>query len=80
MPTFQQRDVALYYEEYGSGYPLLLIAPGGMRSMIDFWHRSPFTPALLKAPQDDLEAFAAYDLGTYFRTEEKRCQPFSTEM
>jgi pimeloyl-ACP methyl ester carboxylesterase len=44
MPTFKRADVTLYYEEYGSGYPLLLIAPGGMRSMIDFWHRSPFDP------------------------------------
>ena len=44
MPVFERNDVSLYYEEYGSGYPLLLIAPGGMRSMIDFWHRSPFDP------------------------------------
>jgi pimeloyl-ACP methyl ester carboxylesterase len=44
MPIFQRADIALHYEEYGSGYPLLLIAPGGMRSIIDFWHRSPFDP------------------------------------
>ena len=44
MPIFQHGDVALNYEEYGSGYPLLVIAPGGMRSVIDFWHRSPFDP------------------------------------
>lgn len=44
MPTFQRGDLAINYEEYGSGYPLLLIAPGGMRSIIDFWHRSPFDP------------------------------------
>jgi pimeloyl-ACP methyl ester carboxylesterase len=44
MPIFQRGDIALYYEEYGSGFPLLLMAPGGMRSQIDFWHRSPFDP------------------------------------
>jgi pimeloyl-ACP methyl ester carboxylesterase len=44
MATFERGDLSLYYEEYGSGYPLLLIAPGGMRSVIDFWHRSPFDP------------------------------------
>ena len=44
MPIFQHGSVTLNYEEYGSGFPLLLIAPGGMRSMIDFWHRSPFDP------------------------------------
>ena len=44
MPVFERAGVSLYYEEYGSGYPLLLFAPGGMRSSIDFWHRSPFDP------------------------------------
>lgn len=44
MPVFERGEVSLYYEEFGSGYPLLLIAPGGMRSMIDFWHRSAFDP------------------------------------
>jgi len=44
MPIFKHGEVALNYEEYGSGFPLLLIAPGGMRSQIDFWHRSPFDP------------------------------------
>ena len=44
MPTFERDKVSLYYEEFGKGYPLLLFAPGGMRSAIDFWHRSPFDP------------------------------------
>jgi pimeloyl-ACP methyl ester carboxylesterase len=44
MPVFERAGVSLYYEEYGSGYPLLLFAPGGMRSNIDFWRRSPFDP------------------------------------
>jgi pimeloyl-ACP methyl ester carboxylesterase len=46
MPIFKHADVALNYEECGSGFPLLLIAPGGMRSQIDFWHRSPFDPTV----------------------------------
>jgi pimeloyl-ACP methyl ester carboxylesterase len=44
MPTFERDGVSLYYEEFGTGYPLLLFAPGGMRSAIEFWHRSPFDP------------------------------------
>src|ERR1700722_19384030 len=44
MPSFEHAGVSLYYEEFGSGYPLLLFAPGGMRSSIDFWHKSPFDP------------------------------------
>ena len=46
MPTFTRGDVSLYYEEYGSGYPLILFAPGGMRSSVEFWKRSPFDPAV----------------------------------
>jgi pimeloyl-ACP methyl ester carboxylesterase len=46
MPVFERTGISLYYEEYGSrsGYPLLLFAPGGMHSSIDFWRRSPFDP------------------------------------
>ncbi|HVB81044.1 MAG TPA: alpha/beta hydrolase [Candidatus Binataceae bacterium] len=44
MAVFERAGVSLYYEEYGSGYPLLLFAPGGMRSSIEFWRRSPFDP------------------------------------
>ena len=44
MPTFKRGDVSIYFEEYGSGYPILLFAPGGMRSSIEFWAHSPFDP------------------------------------
>ena len=44
MPTFKRDDVSIYYEEYGTGYPILLFAPGGMRSSIEFWAKSPFDP------------------------------------
>jgi len=44
MPTFKRADVSIYYEEYGTGYPILLFAPGGMRSSIEFWATSPFDP------------------------------------
>jgi pimeloyl-ACP methyl ester carboxylesterase len=30
----------IYYETYGSGYPLLLLAPGGLRSHIEMWTRT----------------------------------------
>lgn len=44
MPQFERDGVSLYYEEYGTGYPVLLYAPGGMNSVIEFWHRSPWDP------------------------------------
>ena len=28
MPTFKRDDVSIYYEEYGSGYPILTIRTG----------------------------------------------------
>ena len=49
MPFYQRGDTSIYYEEHGSGFPLLLIAPGGMNSAIAFWGRMPFNP---------IEAFA----------------------
>lgn len=43
MPQFEHGDVSIYYEVQGSGFPILLIAPGGMRSSIDAWSRiAPF--------------------------------------
>lgn len=41
---------SIYYEEHGSGYPLLLFAPGGMDSRIGYWYEAPFNP---------IEAFAS---------------------
>ena len=44
MPTFKRGDVSIHFEEYGTGFPILLFAPGGMRSSIEFWANSPFDP------------------------------------
>jgi pimeloyl-ACP methyl ester carboxylesterase len=44
MPTLVDGDTTLYYEEHGTGYPVLLLAPGGMRSSIAWWERAPFHP------------------------------------
>jgi pimeloyl-ACP methyl ester carboxylesterase len=42
--TFTRGETVLHYEVHGSGYPLLVIAPGGMRSSIGFWDKAPFDP------------------------------------
>lgn len=44
MPTWEQNDVRIYYEESGSGFPILLLAPGGMKSSIPFWNAIPWNP------------------------------------
>jgi len=50
MPTFERGDLTLYYEETGDGFPVLLFAPGGMRSTIGFWARSPWNPVEALSP------------------------------
>ena len=44
MPLVTLSDREIYYEEVGEGIPILLFAPGGMRSAIDFWQYSPWQP------------------------------------
>ena len=44
MAQFERDGIRIHYEEYGSGAPVLLFAPGGMRSSIDFWQRAPWNP------------------------------------
>ena len=44
MAYFNRGDVSIYYEVHGEGFPVLLIAPGGMRSAIGFWDDGPFNP------------------------------------
>ena len=50
MPFFKRDTVSIYYEEHGEGFPVLLIAPGGMRSAISAWERSPFNPITELSP------------------------------
>jgi pimeloyl-ACP methyl ester carboxylesterase len=44
MPVLERDRVSLYYEEYGEGFPLLLFAPGGMRSEMQLWRGRPDAP------------------------------------
>ena len=46
MPVFTRPDADIHYEVHGSGFPLLLFAPGGLRSQLEFWRHSPSTPAV----------------------------------
>ncbi|MES2183010.1 MAG: alpha/beta hydrolase [Pseudomonadota bacterium] len=39
MPYAALPDASIYYEEHGSGYPVLAIAPGGLGSQIGLWGR-----------------------------------------
>lgn len=44
MPVFQHDDVVINYEVSGAGFPVLLIAPGGMNSSIEWWANAALNP------------------------------------
>ncbi len=45
MPVLQRPDGEIHYQEYGAGFPILLFAPGGLRSRMEMWHSPAGTPA-----------------------------------
>jgi pimeloyl-ACP methyl ester carboxylesterase len=44
MPSFKRGDVEIHYEVHGAGFPLIIFAPGGLRSQLAFWRHSPADP------------------------------------
>jgi pimeloyl-ACP methyl ester carboxylesterase len=44
MSTFEHGTVTINYEVCGHGFPVLLLASGGMRSTIQTWQRTPWNP------------------------------------
>jgi pimeloyl-ACP methyl ester carboxylesterase len=56
MPTIQRGDATIYYEEHGTGFPILLLAPGGLNSTVDFWSRMPLNP--IEALSSDFRVIA----------------------
>jgi len=51
MPLFERDDVRIDYTDTGTGFPVLLIAPGGMRSTMNTWAAMAWNP--LAALADD---------------------------
>jgi pimeloyl-ACP methyl ester carboxylesterase len=44
MSVYQHGPVSIHYDDEGSGFPVLLIAPGGMRSANALWNDVPWNP------------------------------------
>ena len=44
MASFQTNNAEIHYDDYGTGFPILLIAPGGMKSEASFWNSTPWNP------------------------------------
>ncbi len=51
MPRIEHGAVTIHYEERGSWFPVLMIAPGGMNSSIPIWDHQNFNP-LHRYPDD----------------------------
>lgn len=49
MPMLQTPDSEIHYEIYGSGYPVLLFAPGFLSSRIERWGTNPARPGVKQA-------------------------------
>ena len=50
MARFERGEISLHYEIHGDGFPILLFAPGGMRSAIGFWRGSEWDPIEALSP------------------------------
>ena len=44
MPMLKIPDGEIYYEEFGSGFPVLAFAPGSLRSQAAYWRQAPADP------------------------------------
>jgi pimeloyl-ACP methyl ester carboxylesterase len=44
VPSFTHGETTIYYEAHGSGFPLLLLAPGAMNSAIELWSGATINP------------------------------------
>jgi len=58
MPIFKRADAELYYEIHGQGFPLLLYAPGGLKSQLSYWKASPANAAQPAAWMNPMVALA----------------------
>ncbi len=45
MPMLKRPDAEIHYEVYGKGFPVLLYAPGGLRSAMALWDQSAAYPS-----------------------------------
>ena len=57
MPFCERGDTRIYYEEAGSGFPLMVIPGGGLNSTVQGLQSHPFNP--LETYKDDFRVIAA---------------------
>jgi pimeloyl-ACP methyl ester carboxylesterase len=60
MAVLRHDNSEIYYEIHGAGYPLLIFAPGGLRSELAFWRQNPSNPAAAPPWMDPMTALAPH--------------------
>ena len=58
MPFLTVPDGRIYYEDHGSGYPVLLFAPGFLSSRIERWRSNPARPGVAQDWVDPMPVLA----------------------
>jgi len=66
MPQFEYDSTSIHFEERGSGFPLLLVAPGAMESAIEMWEGATINPLALYADSFRLIAMDQRNAGRSF--------------
>src|SRR5437870_4127782 len=75
MPILNIPDGEIYYEVHGSGFPLMIFAPGGLRSELAFWRHSPSNPT---APAPWMDPMAVLsDKYQAVATDQRKCRAFA---
>ena len=64
MASFVRDDVELHYEVHGEGFPILLFAPGGMRSAASFWRGAEWDPIETLSPHFQVIAMDQRNAGS----------------
>jgi pimeloyl-ACP methyl ester carboxylesterase len=66
MPQFEYDSTSIYFEEHGSGFPVLLLAPGAMNSTIEMWANATINPLALYGDDFRLIAMDQRNAGRSF--------------
>jgi pimeloyl-ACP methyl ester carboxylesterase len=66
MAQFESDTASIHFEEYGSGFPILLMAPGAMESAIEMWASATINPLALYADTFRLIAMDQRNAGQSF--------------
>lgn len=63
MPYADRGETRIWYEEQGTGFPVLTLAPGGMRSSVELWPHAAINPLTAYAGQFRLIAMDQRNAG-----------------